>query len=239
MGYGRSGTTMMLNIFERDNRIETLGENDSKIAKNFMLIYEKLNPAIENSRAQVLVMKPILNSFDASRILEEYNNAKIIWMIRNYKDVIASAIKKFGPIVANYMKNYVLYNKKGNNWISSGLPDNTLKILNNLDTTEFTMYDWMALVWWSVNRTVIIDKLFKSDRFFLLSYEKLVSEPDLWLKLVYEFIGLPYNFEMAKYIHSASVGKGAPVQLSHTITKMCDDLTREFKSAGAWHKYIK
>lgn len=41
MGYGRSGTTMMLNIFERDNLIEALGENDPKVAKNFMLIYEK------------------------------------------------------------------------------------------------------------------------------------------------------------------------------------------------------
>lgn len=84
-------------------------------------------------------------------------------------------------MVADYLKNLVLY-KKGNNWISSGLPYDTLKIFNNLDTTDFTNYDWMALVWWSVNRTIIINRLFENDRFFLLSYENLVIEPDLSLK---------------------------------------------------------
>ena len=40
MGYGRSGTTMVLNAFDRDMRIEILGENDPRIAKNYLLIYQ-------------------------------------------------------------------------------------------------------------------------------------------------------------------------------------------------------
>jgi len=226
MGYGRSGTSILLNILDHDSRIEALGENDHKIAKNYMLLYEKLNPVTKNSKAQVLVMKPILNSFDAYRILEEYNNAKIIWMVRDYKDVIASAIKKFGPTVANYMKNYVLYNK-GNNWISSGLPDDTLKILKNLEKTDFTIYDWMAIVWWSINRTILLNNLLLKNRFLLVYYENLVTNPKEALNQIYNFIGIPYKFKFEKYIYRSSIGKGINIHLNPATEAMCNNLITE------------
>ena len=189
MGCGRSGTSMMVNIFQRDNRIEALAENDPKVAQNFMLVYEKIVSAVEYCKTPVLIMKPILNSFDASRLLEMHDQAKIIWMLRDYKDMVVSSIKKFRSVVPGYMKNLVLF-KKGNNWLSSGMPTETLEILSNIDSTAFTDYDWMGLVWWSVNRTIMLDRLYQSERFLLLEYENLVRHPDPVLSRVYEYFDL-------------------------------------------------
>ena len=89
MGCGRSGTTMMINIFHRDNRTESLNENSPKIAENYMLVFDRIPQAISGSKAPILVMKPILNSFDALELLKTYYNSKIIWMLRDYKDMVA------------------------------------------------------------------------------------------------------------------------------------------------------
>lgn len=49
-------------------------------------------------------------------------------------------------------------------------------------------------------------------------------------------MGIPYNPKMVRYVHSASVGKGASVQLQQVVAEMCDDLTRELKSVCSWLK---
>lgn len=223
MGCGRSGTTMMINIFHRDHRVESLDENNPKIAENFMLVPERIPQTISASKAPVLVMKPILNSFEALDLLKTYNNSRVVWILRDYKDMVASSTKKFGTVVSDYMKNLVLYNKR-NNWLSLGVPANTREILSTIDSSDFTSSDWMALVWWSVNRTIILDRLSDSDRFLLVHYEALVRNPDSLLKVVYQFIGLKYHYKAAEYIHPTSVGKGAAIQLQSQVKKMCDNL---------------
>ena len=226
MGCGRSGTTMMINIFERDDRMQTLGENNPKVAKNYMLVNEKIGLAIEYCKNPVLIMKPILNSFDASRLLKTYDRAKIIWILRDCKDMVASSIKKFGPVVSGYMKNLVLF-KKGNNWLSLGMPTATLEMLSKINSNAFTDHDWMALVWWSVNRTIMLDRLYESDRFLLLKYENLVRNPDAVLRWVYEDIGLQYKYRASKYIHPMSVGKGAAIQLHPHVREICENLAED------------
>lgn len=223
MGCGRSGTTMMINIFQRDHRTESLEENSPKIAESFMLVRERIPHAISASKASVLVMKPILNSFDALNLLKTHDNSKIIWMLRDYKDMIASSMKMFGSVVSDYMKDLVLYNK-GDNWLSLGVPAETREILSAIDSSDFTSYDWMAMVWWSVNRTIILDRLYDRDRFLLVKYETLVRNPDAVLKAVYGFIGLEYHYKATKYVHTASIGKGAAIRLHPRVEEICDNL---------------
>jgi len=229
MGYGRSGTTMLLNSFERDMRIEVLGENDPRIAENYVLVCENIAPALEACKAEVLVMKPILNSFDAEVLLNDFRDSKLIWMIRDYKDVVASASDRFGPTVADYMRQHVRFGE-GDNWLARGLPRESLKELNKLNTETFTDHDWMALVWWAVNKTICIHDLCKSERLLLVKYEELVRNVGAHMHRAYEFIGLPYAQRPGAYMHAASVGKGADTKLDETVNQMCLDLSLEIDS---------
>ena len=226
MGCGRSGTTMMIDIFHRDYRTDSLDENNQKIAKNFMLVPGQIPKAISESRAPILVMKPILNSFDALKLLNEYDNSKVIWLLRDHKDMVASSIKKFGTVVSNYMKD-LIQNKTGDNWLSFGVPSDTLNVLSKMDSNNFTPYDWLALGWWSVNRTIMLDQLFESDRFILVQYESLVQSPKQVLKRVYDFIDLEYRNKTAKYIHQASVGKGKNISLNSIVNEMCINMAEK------------
>lgn len=224
LGCGRSGTTMLLNAFTRDFRIETFGENDPRIARNHMLVHERVGRVIENSKAKTLVMKPILNSFDAPKLLASYAQAQIIWMVRDYKDMVASSINMFGSIVASYLREWTLLGT-GQNWLCSGIPTETTEILFKLDSSKFTDYDWMALVWWSVNRTIFVNRLYDSERFLLVRYEKLVQEPELALKTIYYHIGIDYNWTASLFVNTNSVGKGKNLKLHPSIEEMCNDLS--------------
>jgi hypothetical protein len=230
LGYGRSGTTMVLNTFALDERIEIFGENDPRIAHDFKLVFERVGFQISTCKAEVMVLKPILNSFDASIILKNYANSKVIWMLRDYYDVVASAIARFGLTVADYLKEKVLIGK-GNNWLANGIPEETLTILRQVEKSCFTIYDWMALVWWSVNRTILIDRVYESERFMLLRYEHLVRSPELILTNLYGFMRLEYKRGIGKYIHETSVGKGSGVHLNRTVQEMCQALTTEIALA--------
>lgn len=228
MGCGRSGTTMMINIFHRDPQVEALDENDPKISQNFMLELPKVSEAITTSKAPVLMMKPILNSFDAAYLLKTHSRSKVLWVIRDYRDMIASSLKQFGTKVSEYIKNFVVYDN-GYNWLARGMPKETQKIISDLDTLNFTSQDWMALVWWSVNRTVVKDKLSECDRFLLVRYETLVREPISVLKSVYNFLGLQFHKRAIRYIHAAAIGKGAEIELHGQVKDLCQDLSKVLK----------
>ena len=219
---------MLLNTFERDLRVDVFGENDARVAENYRLVHEKISPAIEACKTNVLVMKPILNSFDVSSLMNDYRRVKIIWAWRNYQDVVASALKEFGPDVPNYLREIVLEDK-GNNWISESLHTESLEILRGLDSVGFTDSDWMALIWWAVNRTVIVHDLSEKERFLLVSYEQVVQNVDVYIRSIYDFIGLSYK-QPGSYVHTASVKKGAKIKLSKDVEKMCANLCQELES---------
>lgn len=223
MGCGRSGTTMIINIFHRDHRIEALDENDPKIARDYTLDFDKIPEAISTSAAAILAMKPILNSFDASHLLKTYSKSKVLWVLRDHKDMIASSLKKFGTEVSEYMQD-VFEDGNRNTWLSRGIPPETRHMISTLKASGFSPYDWMALVWWSVNRTIILDQLSGHDRFFLVKYEDLVRHPGPMLKSVYDFIGLQYQNKATKYIHAGSIGKGAAIELAPNVETLCQDL---------------
>lgn len=226
LGCGRSGTSMMVRMFEFDDRIETLGENNPKIQSNYMLLKDKVVSVVDNCKAPIIVTKPILNSFEAYKFLTDHQCLNIVWMLRDYRDMAASSVIKFGPVVSDYIKELVQQNT-GDNWLSNGMPDETLTILRSIDTRHLSHHDWMCLVWWSVNRTIIIDRLYQHQRFILINYEHLVRDPTSAIDSLYKKLGLSYKPNILKYINPASIGKGKTISVNPVIQELCDQLTEE------------
>lgn len=224
MGCGRSGTTLMLDIFHSDIRIEALGENNPKVAnKIFKLEYSKIHGTINQSKAQIIALKPILNSFDARKLISEYNGSVIFWLIRDYKDMVSSSLIKFGDKVANYMKELVV-NNRGDNWLSQGIPISTVTRIRKLNIQQLKSQDWMALIWWSVNHTILIDDLKSFDRFHLIKYESFVQNHEFYLKKMYRIMKMNPK-QLSKFrVHSGSIGKGVDIRIDKDIEKMCKEL---------------
>lgn len=224
LGSGRSGTTLLLDIFHYDLRVQSLGENNLKIAQNFLLNYDKLNSTLSKGKTELLVCKPILNSFEAKYLLKNYPACKILWMIRDYKDVIASSEKKFGSNTVELFME-ALNSQVKNNWISKGIHRESLDRINRIKIKDFNFYDYLGLIWWSVNNTVRIDNLSENKRFKIIQYEQFVNHNEIVLNEIYRFIGLPYKSTSIQ-IYKKSVNKGNKIVLSEEIDKLCNSLKK-------------
>ncbi len=231
MGYGRSGTTMLLDVFEHDLRVDVLGENDPRIAHDHMLVHSRVAPAISASRAKVIVMKPILDSFSVCELLQDHPTARVIWAFRLFEPVVASALKKFGTSVADELREVVV-NNSGDGWLRRGIPDSTLRQLRRLDNSNFGPNDWMALVWWSVNLTLLSHGLIDSERLLLVKYEDLVRDPDDWMRKIYGFIDLPYRRGATEWIISNSATKQIRVEITREVRQLCEELVANIDQAA-------
>jgi hypothetical protein len=223
LGYGRSGTTMLLEAFEHDMRIEVLGENDPRIADNYMLVRERVAPVIESSSARVIVMKPILNSFDVAELMREHPKARIVWVFRSFEPVVASALKKFGRSVADELRDLVMTGT-GNGWLRRGLPQDTLRCLREMNHSALGTNDWMALVWWSVNRVLTVPGLIESSRFLLVRYEDIVEDPSKAMERIYHFIRLAPQRNMGRWVDSRITATRTEIDVLPYVRKICEEL---------------
>jgi hypothetical protein len=231
LGSGRSGTTFLLNIFHNDLRVQSFGENNKKIASNFLLDLDALDGTIANAKSEAIVFKPILNSFDCLKLLSRYSNSKAVWLIRNYKDVIASSEKKFGSNTIKLMQDAINGNNKNTNWITRGIHKDSIEMIASLDCERLEKNDYLALVWWCVNRTIINDDLPNNKRFKLIKYEDLVTNYPQKIEEIYSHCGLNYLPRNIK-VHSKSIGKGHQIKLSKKIDEMCTSLIEQIDYAN-------
>ena len=226
MGYGRSGTTMLLDTFEHDMRIDVFGENDPRVAEDHMLVRSHVGQVISGSRARVIVMKPILDSFSVCDLMREHPTALVIWALRALDPVVISALKKFGTSVADELRDLVVGNQ-GGGWLKRGIAPTTLSHLRQLDTSQYGPNEWMALVWWAVNRTLLSRELVANNRLLLVRYEELICDPDQWMRTIYRFIGLPFRLGSTKWVEPQATSRPVEVAIRQDVRRLCADLSRD------------
>ena len=100
LGCQRSGTTLMLEIFENDPRTKTFGEF-SKLSSQDTKKKIRLNPLnlvekdLQKERVPFIVLKPLVESQNASELLDYFEGSKVLWMYRDYRDVALSNLDHF------------------------------------------------------------------------------------------------------------------------------------------------
>lgn len=223
-GYGRSGTTMLVHIFSRDARIDMYDESDRRVFSDYMIDIDLAERKILGSHAPVVCFKPILDSYRWQSLIDRFTTCKILWAYRYYEDVARSALEKFGPAVPNMLKHLVSgFNES--NWIVAGMPGEHVRLLRAMNWQQFADTDWMCLIWWSVNHSLLDHNLAPNrQRIKLLPYDAVVTQPQAYLKKVYSFIGLDYRPGLAAYVHARSVGRGKGLTIDDSVRALCDNV---------------
>jgi hypothetical protein len=226
LGYGRSGTSILINLLAHLFSIDAHGET-SKIMQNYLLREDKLLDKINNNKHSIIALKPILNSCMADHFLNDYDNSKVIWLFRDYKDVTYSGLNKFGNRVAEQLKNYIKTGK-GDGWIAKTMHREEFSIIREMYYSSYSNNDWMALVWWFVNHTIIREKLTENNNFALIEYNDFVEYPQQYMSYISQFIKAKPN-KLHRFIDNKRTGKGRKIVLSNEIEKMCSSLLTELK----------
>ena len=100
VGCQRSGTTLMLELFDADRRSVTFPEKSrlSSAAEDRLRLkpLPEVKRQLERVRAPLLVLKPLVESQYVPTWLEGLDNSYAIWMYRRAENVAASDLSHFG-----------------------------------------------------------------------------------------------------------------------------------------------
>lgn len=235
VGCQRSGTSMIHHQFRLDFDTYTFDEISSLSSRDLQEGL-RLNPIDEVRRqfgvvrAPFVLAKPLVESQNLDRLLEAFPGSKALWMFRNYKDVVRSNLRFFGP--ANGLKDLApIVAGDRNDWRAENLGSSELEVIRGLYSPEMDPYDAAALFWYARNSLFFSRGYSTDSRIRLCKYEDLVTDPVGIMAGVYKFIGRQFPGDrIVAGVFSDSRGKGRHVNLSDPVQEICEELLLRLES---------
>jgi len=237
LGCQRSGTTLLSEIFHRDFNAKSYGEFSTLTSQdeNEGL---RLNPvdAVREEFSQLktplIVAKPLVESQNASYLLETFSGSFSLWAYRNYRDVAQSNIKKFG--IRNGIKYLQpIVNSEPGNWRSEKISESTKEIVSSFFSEEMNPPDAHALCWYTRNILFFEQHLESDERVILCKYEELVADPGKIVKCIYDLTGQTYPGDsIVSETHASSIGTGRDLNISTEVDQLCMKLLQKLDVAN-------
>jgi hypothetical protein len=218
----------MLDVFEEDPRCLSFGEFSvlSGTGEEGIRLrpLPEVKAYIEQVRAPITVLKPLVESQQTPRLLEGLPNARAVWMFRGYESVAASNVTYFGRDNAGRDLRLLLTNDPPN-WRGELVPEDVRAVVERHRSPDMSPYDAAALFWWARNRLFFDLGLDTHPNVFLCEYEALVAAPRQVMDSIYEFCGLdPPARDTTKRIHSRARDRGSSSVIGSEVKALCEEL---------------
>lgn len=229
VGCQRSGTSMISHLFRLDWDTVTYDEI-SPLSSVDPVEGLRLNPLPEirarilKDRAPLVVCKPLVESQNLDVLLDLFPVAKAIWMYRDFRAVVLSNLKFFGPDTGHRDLAPIL---KGDqmNWRAEKLAPADRDIIRNLYSPEMDPHDAAALFWYARNSLFFSRGFDQDTRIRLCRYADLVTQPGEIMVQAYDFLERPYPGDrIVKDVFTGSRGRGRDLELSSPVRELCEKM---------------
>jgi hypothetical protein len=244
LGCQRSGTTLVSRVLDRDPEAKVHPEQSSlsvfDLAEHLRLpSTPRLAGRLASSRHPLVVLKPLVESQNASKLLDgltehlspSRTRVGALWMFRHWTDVARSNLARFG--LDNGLRNLgrVVARRSGD-WRAEHVPDRVYSVVAEHFSESMDPHDAAALFWWVRNAHFFELGLGERPDVRTCRYEELVAEPERVLRGVYRFADRPFPGEHTlRGVSTASVGLGSGVDFSSAIAALCDETFERLRVA--------
>ena len=241
MGCQRSGTTMLLDIFDRDLRVRafrdvgalTTGGGAGSIRLNPL---DQVEAEFRRMRSPFAVAKPLADGHRARVLLDRFPRSRIIWMYRDFRDVASSDLRYFGE--RNGIRNLApMVDADPDNWRSAGVSDEVQAVVRRHFSEEMKPYDAGALFWYARNALFFEQDLPTHDRVLLLRYEEFTEAPEAWIHHLYRWLGQDFpGPSLVKEVHTRAVGRDRALDLSPEVIHLCRSMQERMDASAEVHR---
>src|SRR5215467_13166130 len=95
-GVGRSGTNMLMDIFEASYETDVFHERDRRAFEKFIMRPPAvIHSLVERSNAPVVIVKGLHEADRVKALMDDFEPAKGLWMVRFYGDSVNSHLKRW------------------------------------------------------------------------------------------------------------------------------------------------
>lgn len=228
-GMQRSGTNLLMDVLDASLATQVFHETDPRAFER----YEMRDAAVIRQLAQacpapVFVIKALCELDRIRVLMDAFTPAKTLWMVRDWRDSAASAVKSFGNFVPQWQR---LAQGDASDWRGRGMSAATRELLAALHRADASEAEGAAVMWFYRNVLFFEQRLAADPRVRLVFYEDLVQQPAREVAAVYGFLGLPgFDAAVAGRIHARSVRHRVPEGISPAVAGLCDELLARFRA---------
>jgi len=231
LGSQRSGTTMLTRLFDDLFTCSVYGEYS--ILSNQDQFRLRLNPIddvisqLNRNRAPLVIMKPLVESQNATALLSRIPNSKALWVYRSPIDSVASSIKKFGEGEGAINKVRPLFDSSFSKnlwtgWLTENVTEDTKEICSRFWHQDMNPVDAGLLFWYIRNIFFFQQNLENNPKCIVLDYDDLLLNPKREIGRIKTFINMP-----TLKINCNKITKqngNVNLEFNNEIYKLCDDL---------------
>lgn len=236
-GWQRSGTTMLMNVFQLHPDVEVYNEShNSKVFLDYRVRdLSILKKTLQRCRFPFACYKIICDSHILQKFIDAFPEAKIIWVYRDVKDNAESHLRKF-PHATRAIR-LVSHDQPGGGWFAEGVTPNIAKQLRELPLKSLTEFDYACLAWWVRNSLFFELGLERISNVRVMQYEELVKDPRSAMSNLFNWAGTEWSERAFRFVHARSVGKKDLPKLHPEVEVLCDELKERLDKASVmyWH----
>ncbi|MCB1184556.1 hypothetical protein KDM41_14090 [bacterium] len=233
-GCQRSGTSLLSHLFRLDwdtityDEMSPLSTSDPEGFRLNPL--PEVRARIAADRAPLVVCKPLVESQNAIRILDAVPGSRAIWMFRDYRGVVRSNLRFFGP--DNGRRDLApILGGSGTDWRSEGLEAADSAAARSLLGEGASGEDAAALFWYFRNILAFRQGLDRDERVQFCDYDRLVTDPKGTMAQLYRGIGRPYPGDrIVADVAEFRPGAKNPPSFAPAIADRCDGLLARLKA---------
>jgi hypothetical protein len=226
LGSQRSGTTMIADVLAKSPDCEVfLGEKRRLVFEGAsrLVPIQTIAKLVSRSRRRVAVFKPNNDLQYANVFLDSDPNARIIWVYRDYRDAINSAVKRWGTAHRDIMMGIARGRTMhpGQAAIAEGVSDALRTLLQGVCHDDLTPEEGAALLWYARNSLYFDRHLDRNERVLLANYEDSVRNPADCFSRVFEFAGAAFKARYVRDVFGSSIGKQQQPVLGKAVETLC------------------
>jgi len=226
-GMQRSGTNLLMDVLDASAATQVFHETDARAFERYeMRDVAVIRQLARQCPAPVFVVKALCELDRIKSLMEIFTPAHTLWVVRDWRDSVNSAIKSFGNFVPQWQR---LVDGDTEDWRGRGMSAATRELLAALYRPDASEAEGAAIMWFYRNVLFFEQQLAADPRVRVVFYENLVQQPMREVAAVYDFLGLPgFNAAKARRIHAHSVKRRSPPDIAPAVTALCDELLARF-----------
>lgn len=230
-GVQRSGTNMIMEVLERSYDTSVFNDWDCRAFDKYELRSPGvIHSLVDNERSDSVAFKILLDIQCVNKLLAEYNPAKVVWIVRDYRDVVNSHRLKWRNM--SKMIGCIIEGRNSVGWRGRGLSDDLLEEIGEYYYPDMSEESACALFWYYRNSLYFEQGLDEDTRALVVGYEKLVSRPEEIFPEVFGFLGLKYSQRVTAKVFSTSIGKSLSPKIDPVIGLKCSALMDRFSNCN-------
>lgn len=234
VGCQRSGTDMLMEVFDRARETEAWNEN---VYSRAFLEYRLRPPEVvaelvRRSPARAVCFKPVCDSHLTDRMLASLEGARAIWMHRDWADVVNSAVRNFGSHQLDIQRRIAAGEVEALGWRAERLPEEIVATIRALAAAPMTPEEGAALFWYTRNHFFFSLGLDRDPRVLPMRYEDLVLHPEDEFDRLARWLGIVLERRAWRHVSSSSVGRRSRPSVREEIEQLCGEMQQRLDATN-------